>query len=120
MSGQAPPSLPKAAFLGLCPRCGEGKLFSGLLSLKPRCDVCGLEFGKTDTGDATAVPMLLVLGSIIVGLAFWVEFRFSPPLWVHAVMWPIVTVPLAILMMRPLKAGFVALQFRTRPDQMGL
>jgi uncharacterized protein (DUF983 family) len=60
--------------------------------------------------------VILVLGTIVVGLAFWVEFTFSPPLWVHVVLWPLVTAPLAILMMRPLKAALVAQHFRTRPD----
>jgi uncharacterized protein (DUF983 family) len=27
---------------GRCPRCGEGALFNGLLSVKPECGVCGL------------------------------------------------------------------------------
>ena len=40
--------------------------------------------------------VVLVLGAIVVGLAFWVEFRFSPPLWVHVVLWPVVTIPLAV------------------------
>jgi uncharacterized protein (DUF983 family) len=56
----------------------------------------------------------------VVGLAFWVEFRFSPPLWVHAILWPVVTVPLAVLLMRPAKAALVALQFRHRSSEMGL
>ena len=43
-----------------------------------------------------------------------------PPLWVHAVLWPIVTVPLAILMIRPAKAALVALQFRHRSHEMDL
>jgi uncharacterized protein (DUF983 family) len=64
--------------------------------------------------------VILLLGAIVVGLAFWVEFRFSPPLWLHAVLWPAVTVPLAVLMMRPAKAALVALQFRHRSTEMGL
>ncbi|HST76519.1 MAG TPA: DUF983 domain-containing protein, partial [Acetobacteraceae bacterium] len=55
-----------------------------------------------------------------VGLAFWVEFTFSPPLWVHVVLWPVVTIPLAVAMMRPLKAALVAMQYRTRASEMGL
>ena len=62
----------------------------------------------------------MVLGAIVVALAFWVEFRFAPPLWVHAMLWPVVTVPLAILIMRPIKAALVAAQFRTRAREMGL
>ena len=63
--------------------------------------------------------MILVLGAMMVGLAFWVEFRFMPPLWVHAVLWPAITLPLAILMMRPAKAALVALQFQHRRHEMG-
>jgi uncharacterized protein (DUF983 family) len=62
----------------------------------------------------------MVLGAVIVGLAFWVEFRFEPPLWVHVVVWPALTIPLAILIMRPVKAALVALQFRHRTTEMGL
>jgi uncharacterized protein (DUF983 family) len=36
------------------------------------------------------------------------------------VLWPVVTVPLAIALLRPFKAGMVALQFRTRASEMGL
>ncbi len=63
---------------------------------------------------------MFVLSVILVGLAFWVEFRFAPPLWVHVVLWPVVGLPLAILMMRPLKAAMVALQFRHRSREMGV
>ena len=62
----------------------------------------------------------MLLGAIVIGMAFWVEFHFSPPLWVHAILWPVVTLPLAILIMRPMKAALVAAQFRTRPNEMGL
>ena len=62
----------------------------------------------------------MVFGAIVVGLAFWVEFRFNPPLWVHAIFWPAVTLPLAVLIMRPVKAALVAAQFRTRAAEMGL
>jgi uncharacterized protein (DUF983 family) len=53
-------------------------------------------------------------------LAFWVEFHFAPPFWVHAILWPVVTLPLAVLLMRPAKAALVALQFRHRATEMGL
>jgi uncharacterized protein (DUF983 family) len=95
-------------------------LFKRLLTLQPICPVCGLDFGQSDTGDAGAVLVIILLGAIVVGLAFWVDVRFNPPLWVHAILWPAVTVPLAILITRPMKAALVAVQFRTRPNEMGL
>lgn len=63
--------------------------------------------------------VFFLLATIIIAMVFWVEFRFEPPLWLHAVLWPVVTVPLAILLMRPFKAGLVALQFRHRASEMG-
>ncbi len=103
-----------------CPRCGEGKLYSGLLTVRERCAVCGLDLRAADTGDGPAVFVMFFLSIVVVGLALWVEYAFSPPLWVHAVLWPLPTLALAIAVMRPAKALMVALQYRTRASEMGL
>lgn len=103
-----------------CPRCGEGALFRNLLEVRPACEKCGLDLTKVDVGDGAVVPVILVLGAIVVCLAFWVEFRFEPPLWVHAVLWVAVTTPLAILLMRFAKAALIIQQYRHRSSEMGL
>ena len=72
------------------------------------------------TGDAGAVIVIMILGAFVIGMAVWVEFRFNPPLWLHAVLWPVITIPLAVLITRPMKAALVAVQFRTRATEMGL
>lgn len=113
-------SILEASIRCRCPRCGKGRLFKGLLTLRPACPVCGLNFGGSDTGDAGAVGVIMVLGAIVICMAFWVEFHFIPPLWVHVILWPAVTLPLAVLITRPVKAALVAAQFRTRPSEMGL
>jgi uncharacterized protein (DUF983 family) len=82
--------------------------------------VWGLDLRAHDAADGAAVGVILLLGAIVVGLAFFVEFRFAPPLWVHAIVWTVVTVPLAVLLVRPAKAALVALQFRHRSSEMGL
>jgi uncharacterized protein (DUF983 family) len=102
-----------------CPRCGKGALFRGLLTVRDRCEVCGLDLRACDTGDGAAFAVMLVLGTILVGLAFWVEFHFNPPLWVHAVLWPLLAFPAAIAMLRPLKAALVAQQYRVRSTELG-
>jgi uncharacterized protein (DUF983 family) len=115
-----PPSILTAALTCRCPRCGKGHLFRRLLEVRDHCEVCGLDLRKSDAGDGATVLVILVLGAIIVILAFWVEFRFSPPLWVHVLLWPVVSVPLAVLMVRPTKAALIALQYRYRASEMGL
>ena len=58
--------------------------------------------------------VILVLGGIVVGLALLVEVKFSPPLWVHALLWPGVILAGAIVLLRIFKATLIALQFRHR------
>jgi uncharacterized protein (DUF983 family) len=113
-------SLLRAALRCRCPRCGQGRLYVGLLTVRDTCEVCGLDLREHDSGDGPAVGVMFVLSAIVVGAAFWVEFTFAPPLWVHIVLWPLVTIPLAVVMMRPLKAALVAMQYRTRASEMGL
>ncbi len=113
-------SLLGAALRCRCPRCGQGRLYAGLLTVRDACEVCGLDLRAHDSGDGPAVAVTFVLSAIVVALAFWVEFTFSPPLWVHVVLWPVVTIPLAVAMMRPLKAALVAMQYRVRASEMGL
>ena len=102
-----------------CPRCGEAKLFDGVLTVRDRCPLCNLNLAEADTGDGAAAFIILIESAILVGLAFWVEFRFNPPLWVHAVLWPALAIPATIAMMRPIKAFLVAQQYRNRPSEMG-
>ncbi len=99
---------------GRCPRCGQGNLFEGFLTVADRCSVCGLEFGGHDAGDAPAVAGIFVLGFVIVGLAGALEVFVAPPLWVHAAIWIPATVLGAILLLKPLKGMTIATQYRFR------
>ena len=95
-----------------CPRCGSGKLYAGLLAVAERCTVCGLDFGPHDSGDGPAVFVILILGAVIVALAFFVETLAAPPYWVHVAVWPPAIVVLALLMLRPVKGLLVALHYK--------
>lgn len=103
-----------------CPRCGQGALFDGLLTVRDRCPICGLDLRGNDAGDGAVFAVIFVLGALVVLLAILVEIWLSPPLWVHALIWPLFTVPAAILLMRPAKAALVAIQYRNRGSEMGL
>ena len=62
---------------GRCPRCGEGRLFKGFLTLGDRCQTCGLDYDFSDSGDGPAVFIIMIVGFIVVGLALFVEFTFA-------------------------------------------
>ena len=69
-----------------CPRCGKGKLFTGFLKLKPRCEVCGLDFAFADSDDGAAVFVILIAGFIVVGAELTLEVKNEPTFWIHAEM----------------------------------
>lgn len=106
------PSSVTVALRACCPRCGKGRLYDGFLTLAPGCSVCGLDYAFADSGDGPAVFIMMIAGFIIVGLVLWVEFTWSPPYWVHAVLWLPLTILLPLGLLRPLKGWLVAQQFR--------
>ena len=110
-----PPQSPIATGLRCrCPRCGEGRLFAGFLTLAPRCSACGLDYGFIDSGDGPAQFVILIVGFVIAGAALLVEIRFSPPIWVHILVWGPLVLVLCLGMLRPLKGVLVALQYHHR------
>jgi uncharacterized protein (DUF983 family) len=120
LSGEQHVSVARAALTCRCPRCGKGKLFDGLLDLRAACPVCGLDFSRMDVGDGFVVPILMVLGVTVVGAAIWFDFTYTPPLWLHAIIWPPVTIVLAVVMTRYLKSFLAVQQYHVRKTEMGL
>jgi len=104
----------KAGLAGRCPRCGEGRLFSGFLATAPSCGVCGLDYAFADAGDGPAVFVILIIGFIVVGLALWMEVNLNPPLWVHFLLWIPLVLILAPLALRLMKGLLIAYQYRNK------
>lgn len=104
----------RAGLTGRCPRCGRGHLFRGFLDIADRCDVCDLDLSQQNSGDAPAVFIILILGIVVVGLAFFVETTFAPPMWVHIALWFPLILGGSIGLLRPFKATMIALQYRHR------
>jgi uncharacterized protein (DUF983 family) len=108
----APQPSVQVGLAGRCPRCGQGKVFAGLTKVAPRCGVCGLDF--VDPGDGAAMFVILIGNVVILGAALWLEFTYSPPLWLHVILWPPISIAFCILSLRLIKGVLVALQYRHR------
>lgn len=100
-----------------CPRCGKGKLFTNLLNLRDRCEVCDLDFKTVETGDGPAVLAIFILGFLCLGGALIAEFKFGVPWWMHVLLWAILTPLVAILLLRFLKALLIALHFKHQVEE---
>jgi len=96
----------------VCPRCGEGKLFAGYLKLAPVCTKCGLDLSAEDSADGPAVFLIFILGFAITPVAVIVGVMVDWPMWVQLLLWTMVTTFFALILLRPLKAYTVALQYK--------
>ena len=111
------PSIARAALLGRCPRCGQGHLFGSYLDIAPRCTVCDLGFSMFDVGDGATVFVILLAGILICGGALLVEVKYSPPYWIHLVIW----LPLILIVvlggLRLVKSTLMVLQYRHKAGE---
>ncbi len=107
----------KAGLTCSCPRCGQGRLFDGLIKIRPACSNCGLDYSFADSGDGPAVFVIMIIGFIVVGLALYVEVTYSPPLWLHLIIWIPLAVVLSLWLLRVMKAILIALQYRNSARQ---
>jgi len=96
---------------GRCPRCGQGRLFRGFLTLQPACERCGLDYGFADAGDGPAVFVILIGGFIVVFAALITEISYQPPYWVHAALWLPLILIVTLAPLRMIKGLLIALQY---------
>lgn len=113
----APVDPVRAGIAGRCPRCGEGKLFSGFLVVGTECTNCGLDYSYADAGDGPAVFVILIIGFVVLGLALWMEVNYGPALWVHLVLWIPLALVLSLGSLRVIKGILLTLQYRNKAAQ---
>jgi uncharacterized protein (DUF983 family) len=94
-------------FRGRCPRCGEGKLFSGFLQQVDKCAVCGQPLAGFNVGLLLPFVVITLVAHVIIFVMLDMELneRASPLIYM-AVLVPLsVVVPLAII--RPVKGALI-------------
>ncbi|WP_426437582.1 DUF983 domain-containing protein [Bradyrhizobium genosp. P] len=114
------PTVTESALRGIackCPRCGKGKLYSGFLTLAPRCSNCGLDYAFIDAGDGPAVFVIMLAGAIVVASALIVEVKYQPPFWVHAALWLPLILVTTLWPLRAMKSLLIALQFHHKASE---
>ena len=108
-----------AGALGRCPNCGEGPLFSGFLTVSPRCSKCGFDLAKSDSGDGPAVFVIFIAGFIAAFGILFTEIAIRPPIWVEGVIWLPIAVLLCVGLLRPFKGLMIAAQFANKASEAG-
>ncbi len=111
------PTSLEVAMRSCCPRCGEGKLFKGFLTLADRCDRCGLDLSFAEPADGPAFFVMTGIGIVVIALFAWIAVVWQPPIWFH-----FVTVFPALILgclgtLRPVKAWLVAEQYIHKAEE---
>lgn len=107
----------RAGLLCKCPRCGEGKLYDGFLTIGEKCPHCDLDYSVFDAADGPAVFIIMFLGLVIVALALIVEVKFQPPIWLHLLLWIPSILGGSLLLLRPAKGLMVAAQYHFKAEE---
>jgi uncharacterized protein (DUF983 family) len=94
-----------------CPRCGEGKLFRGFLTLAPSCERCGLDYGFADPADGPAFFVMSGVGILVVAAWAWWAAVDRPAIWLQFAVTMPAMVAGCLATLRPVKAWLVAEQF---------
>jgi uncharacterized protein (DUF983 family) len=87
-------------------------LFRGLATFQPKCRSCGLDYAGFNVGDGPAAFLIFIVGGIVVALAMWVELKFSPPFWVHILLWVPLAAVMTVGLLRIGKGLLLALEFQ--------
>ncbi|MBG7616313.1 DUF983 domain-containing protein [Brevundimonas sp. BAL450] len=102
----------RAGLLCRCPNCGKGPLFEGFLKIRPVCETCGYDLASVATGDGAASFIMQIAGALVGFSALYVEIVFSPPMWLHLIVWLPLVAALSLGLMRPGKGLMTALHMK--------
>ncbi len=116
-SPQGQPRLAEAALSGLCPQCGARTLFDGWVGFAGRCRACGLDFSRSNVGDGPAAFLTLIIGTIVLVLALFLQLGASPPWWLHVLLWPPLALVGVVFGLRWAKAALFWSEYRNRAGE---
>lgn len=98
-------------FLGKCPACGRGRMFSSYLKVVHDCPACGEELHHQRADDAPPYFTIAIVGHVVIGALLWVETEYHPEMWVHAAIWIPLTLILSLTLLPRIKGTLVGLQW---------
>ncbi|PKQ02787.1 MAG: hypothetical protein CVT72_16425 [Alphaproteobacteria bacterium HGW-Alphaproteobacteria-11] len=109
----------RRGFAMRCPACGHGNVFRRFLKIADTCGHCGEELHHHRADDAPPYFTIMVVGHIVVPMMLWTELAWLPPIWVHAALWPAMTLALSLWFLPRLKGAIVGWQWALRMHGFG-
>lgn len=105
----------RRGFRGLCPACGEGKMFRAYLKVSDTCPSCGEELHHHRADDAPPYFTLLITGHVVGSLLLLADTLWpDAPLWLHMALWPTLALVMSLWLLPIVKGGLIANQWALR------
>ena len=92
---------------GVCPACGEGKLFSRYLATEATCPRCGEELHHHRADDLPPYLNIFITGHLVVGLMMLTLDSEFMPVWALTGLTALIAIAFSATLMRPLKGMVV-------------
>ncbi|MBU6155473.1 MAG: DUF983 domain-containing protein [Alphaproteobacteria bacterium] len=104
---------------GLCPCCGQARLFASYLKVVSRCTACGHELGQYKSDDGPAYFTILIVGHLLLGPLLLMEIVRTLPLELTLTVMLSGLVIVTLWLLPIVKGAFVGAQWALRDDGSG-
>jgi uncharacterized protein (DUF983 family) len=94
-----------------CPNCGEGRSFSGYLTVADACKACGESLGHIRADDFPPYLTILIVGHIVVPLSLMAEQSYNWSTKLHMAVWLPMTLVLMLMVLPVMKGAVVSLMW---------
>ncbi len=94
-----------------CPQCGEDRLFDGLLTARPGCGVCGLDFSGHRADDMPPYLTIFVVGHVMIPFVLLAERAFEPSTLFSILVWSILALGLSLALLPRIKGAVIGMQW---------
>jgi len=102
-----------------CPACGQGRLLSGYLTVRPACPACGEDFTAQRADDGPAYLTILIVGHLMAPTILWAFIAFRPQPLVMIAIFATGCVALSLALLPRMKGMMVAIQWSRRMHGFG-
>ncbi|MGN6670657.1 MAG: DUF983 domain-containing protein [Candidatus Nucleicultricaceae bacterium] len=104
---------------GLCPKCGQGRLFVKYIALKEKCSVCFEELAKHRADDGPAWLTILLTGHIMVPFLLYISRIDAISEWQAITVSVILTIIVAFVMLPFSKGLFISVLWLLAQENKG-